>query len=234
MSSLNSQQVFNFTLVPANTFETFYARDSIFIDVLKSIAEGTHNERQVLIWGAEGTGKTHLLQAICHAAQSVKHRAMYVPLSQCLQYDVSFMEGLYALDILCIDDIHMLAGKSNWETALFNLINQMRENDSTLVLSSQLSPAENIFELADLNSRSVWGPVYKLPRINDDELDQVLSLHASKSGLVVPDEVNSYLLSRFKRELPKLVQALELLSQASLQQQRKITIPFVKSVLDIS
>jgi DnaA family protein len=234
MSSVNSQQVFNFNLVSANTFETFYARDSVFIDLLKSIATRDHSEKQVFIWGPEGTGKTHLLQAICHAAQNADQRSMYVPLAKCLTHEASFLEDLNMLDILCIDDIHLVAGKSEWETALFNLINQIRVSDSTIVIASENSTAENIFELPDLNSRSVWGPVYKLPRVSDDELGDVMSMHARKSGLVVSDEVKNFLLARYQRDLPKLVQALEKLSHASLQEQRKVTIPFVKKVLAIN
>ena len=234
MSSLNSQQVFNFNLVPAHTFDTFYAKDPIFIDILKGIATGDHNEQQVFIWGSEGTGKTHLLHAICHTAHSNDQRVMYVPLAESLSYEAEFIRGLHLLDIVCIDDIHLLTGKSEWEVALFHLINQTRMSNSTLIISSENSPAENIFELQDLNSRSVWGPVYKLPKIRDDELGDVINLHAKSNGLIVSDEVKNFLLSRCQRELPKLVQALEKLSHSSLQEQRKLTIPFVKRVLEIS
>ena len=233
MSSANPQQVFNFTLIPANTFETFYTKDPALVEILENIASRELNEPQIFLWGERSTGKTHVLQAICHIAHNSGQRMMYMPLAEILNYGPESLEGLHSLDIVCIDDIHLIAHKKEWELALFNLINQLRASNTIIVISSQQSPAENAFDLADLNSRSVWGPVYKLPQLNDSEIKDALNLHAKTSGLKISDDVGNYLLTRYQRDLLTLVQAIEKLNQSSLQEQRKITIPFVKKVLAI-
>ena len=233
MTVINPQQVFNFALIPDNTFETFYTKDPALIDILVNIASRKLDEPQIYLWGENGTGKTHVLQAICHVAQNAGLRMIYLPIAEILSYGAHSLDGLDSLDIVCIDDIHLIAHKKQWELALFNLINHLRLRNATLVISSQQSPAEKIFDLADLNSRSVWGPVYNLPRLNDSEFKEALSLHAKTSGLQLTDEVINFLLTRKKRDLPILLQAIEKLNQSSLQEQRKITIPFVKKILAI-
>lgn len=233
MSSSISQQVFDFNLIPENTIETFYTKDSALINVLKNAAARELNELQLFFWGGVGSGKTHLLQAVCHIAQNKKFRVIYLPMSDVFSYSPEVLKDLNALDIVCIDDVHLISQRKKWEIALFDLINQMRAAESLIVMSSCQSPSEDIFDLADLNSRSTWGPVYKLPQLNDDDLKQVLMLHAKKSGLELSDEVCNYLLTRHKRDLSLLVKVLDKLNRLSLREQRKITIPFVKQVLSI-
>ncbi|MEM8845431.1 MAG: DnaA regulatory inactivator Hda [Pseudomonadota bacterium] len=233
MSSSISQQVFDFNLIPENTIETFYTKDSALINVLKNAAARELNELQLFFWGGVGSGKTHLLQAVCHIAQNKKFRVIYLPMSDVFSYSPEVLKDLNALDIVCIDDVHLISQRKKWEIALFDLINQMRAAESLIVMSSCQSPSEDIFDLADLNSRSTWGPVYKLPQLNDDDLKQVLMLHAKKSGLELSDEVCNYLLTRHKRDLSLLVKVLDKLTRLSLREQRKITIPFVKQVLSI-
>ena len=233
MSSVNPQQVFNFRLIPANTFETFYTQDPTLVDLLKKIASRELCEPQIFIWGGRGTGKTHVLQATCHVAQNSGQRMMYMPIAEIINYGPSILDDLHSLDILCIDDVHLIAHKKEWEIALFNLINQLRVSNTAIIISSRQSPVDDIFGLADLNSRSTWGPVYKLLQLNDEEIKKTLNLYVDKSGLILSEEVCNFLLTRFKRDLPILIQAVEKINQSSLQEQRKITIPFVKKILVI-
>ena len=130
--------------------------------------------------------------------------------------------------MVCIDDVHVIANKPEWENALFNFINQQRDQDTVLVFSSVNSPTENIFSLPDLNSRAVWGPVYKLNALMDEDLDIALQLHAKSRGLDITIEVQNYILTHYQRDISFIVDVLEKLDKASLQEQRKVTIPFFK------
>ena len=163
MNSEHQQQVFNLQLSLANTFETFYTdANEALVNQLQVIARGEQPELQVFVWGANNTGKTHLLQAVCHLASQCQQRTIYIPLAKLPLHDPEIIQGFESMDIICIDDVHLLAKNDPWEKALFNFINQVRAQNATIIISSQQNPAQNIFQLTDLNSRAVWGPVYKL------------------------------------------------------------------------
>ena len=235
MDSINSQQILNLQLASANTFETFHSGlDQTLISVLQSVAVGVLEEPQIFLWGSESTGKTHILQAMCHLATQSRKRVMYIPLQQLATHDPESIAELQDLDLICIDDAQVIVKNAMWEKALFNFINHHREQKTTIVISSLMPPSDSLFNLPDLNSRSVWGPVYKLNPLKEDELDVALQLHAKARGLEISIEVQSYLLSRYQRDISSLVNIIERLDTASLQEQRKITIPFLKKVLTAS
>lgn len=232
MSSTHTQQALNLQLTQANTFETFYAGvDPTLISVLKNVATGVLEEPQIFLWGAANTGKTHLLQAMCHVAALSNKRAIYLPLNKLIQQPPSSIDDLQDMQLICIDDVHFIAGKPQWEKALFNLINHHRAHEATLIISSVHVPTENIFDLADLNSRTVWGPVYKLSPIDEDRLDDALLFLAQVRGLELPAEVRKFLLTRYQRDVLTLVSTIEALDKASLEEQRKVTVPFLKKVM---
>ena len=232
MTKSNPQQVFNLQLAPAYTFATFYdEKVKSLTTSLQQLVSYDAKELQFYIWGSDGVGKTHLLQAICHLFNDNNLRAIYIPLNEVMDKDSSLVSGLDSMDLVCLDNIDCVSGKPDWEQALFNLINQLRARKIPIVLSANSSPANNIFDLADLNSRLGWGQVYQLPGLLEGELDEALCLHAKARGIEVPKVVRNYLFKHVRRDASTLVEILEILDYASLQEQRKITLPFLKQVL---
>ncbi len=106
----------------------------------------------------------------------------------------------------------------------------MRQSGSSIVTASQKNPSA-LDLLPDLVSRLVWGPVLRLLVIGDLLLADALAERAKALGLAMPTEVVHYLLSRYPREIGSLFAALTALDHASLVEQRRLTVPFVKSVL---
>jgi DnaA family protein len=100
-----------------------------------------------------------------------------------------------------------------------------------LYVSAKSSPASLNIKLADLISRLNWGPVYQLQVLEDADKVQAMQQRADQRGFELPDEVANYLLSRYPRDLHSLFALLDRLDFASLQAQRRLTIPFVKSHL---
>ena len=232
MNTSNTQQTLNLQLTQDNTFETYYpGPDSTLVSVLKNVASGVLEEPQIFLWGVASTGKTHVLQAMCRIAAESHKRTMYIPLKELISQDPSSIAELQDLDLVCIDDVHVIAKNTQWEQALFNFINHHRAQKTTIVISSLSTPTDNLFDLPDLNSRAVWGPVYKLTPLNEEQLEQALLLHEKAYGLELTDEVRHYLMTRYQRDVPTLVGMLDVLDKASLQEQRKITIPFLKKTL---
>ena len=123
-------------------------------------------------------------------------------------------------------------GNAEWEVAIFDLINRVRETGRTLlIMSADQSPVNLPVQLPDLASRLTWGEVYQLAPLNDKQKIDVLQKAAYQRGIELPDETANFLFKRLERDMKTLFNALEKLDQASLQAQRKLTIPFVKEIL---
>lgn len=213
------------------TFENFaYPEKHPLLSLLQEMARG-RGESILYLWGAEGCGKTHLLQATCHRAALHGTSIVYLPLRELLQYGIEVLQGMEAHDLLCIDDIDAIAGNQEWEHQLFALFNRMRDRNARLITSAHASPTETGIRLPDLVSRLSWGPVFHLALLSDTEKLRALQLRAGTRGLELPEEVGRYLLRYYPRDLQIQFELLDRLDQASLVQQRKLTVPFVRDVL---
>ena len=100
-------------------------------------------------------------------------------------------------------------------------------------MSADQSPVNLPVQLPDLASRLTWGEVYQLAPLNDKQKIDVLQKAAYQRGIELPDETANFLFKRLERDMKTLFNALEKLDQASLQAQRKLTIPFVKEILSL-
>ena len=139
-------------------------------------------------------------------------------------------DGLEQLELICLDDIDALLVDAAWETALFDLINRVRDNNNRLIMGSSLPPEEAFVKLPDLRSRLSWGPVFQLQELSDKEKYQALRYRARQSGLELPENVADYLMQRYPRDMSGLFERLAMLDKASMAMQRRLTIPFLKSV----
>lgn len=183
-------------------------------------------EAFVYLWGARGTGRTHLLQAACHAA--VGDAAAYLPLAQHRDLSPELLEGLEHTALVCLDDIDAIVGIEPWELGLFHLYNRLRESGTRLLVAADRAPAALALRLPDLTSRLGWGPVFQLHALTDTDKLAALQLRARGRGLELPDDVGHYLLRRCPRDMHSLFHVLDVLDRAALAAQRRLTIPFVR------
>lgn len=186
------------------------------------------------LWGPAATGKTHLLQASCARAGAAGRTAAYFPMSQYEQFDPGALAGCEQLDLVCIDDVHSVAGEPEWERSLFVLYNAMQENQRRLVLASSRAPAAVDWRLADLGSRMSASLVFQLRGLSEEEQADVLRVRARARGLELQEEAAGYLLRRLPRDLRSLCELLEKLDTASLAANRRLTVPFIREVLERS
>lgn len=237
MINLPQQLSLSVNLNDDATFENFYApaqtHNAMVVQGLREQVNGT-GEAFIYLWGAPGCGLTHLLQAACHQAQKAGLAVQYLPLRDLVGYapDELFV-GLEDLDLVCLDCLPTIAGRSDWELAIFNLYNRLREQGKCLLVAAEHSPRELAISLDDLRSRLQWGITYQVHSLSDDDKQQALQLRARARGLELGDEVAQYIIQRLPRDTNELFWQLQRLDHASLAEQRKLTIPFVKKVLAI-
>ena len=181
------------------------------------------------LWGPRGSGKTHLLQAVCAAAGEA---AAYFPLDRSLALPPEALSGFERTRVLCVDDADEVAGDPAWEKALFRLFNDAAELRTRLVFAATVPPRQAEWSLEDWRSRAGACVVYQLRELDDEGRIEALRLRAAQRGLQLPYETSEYLLKRVPRDLPSLFDILDRLDQASLAAQRRLTIPFIRDALE--
>jgi DnaA-homolog protein len=212
-------------------FETFLpARNAEALAHAQRVAAGGPAG---LTWlcGPHGAGKTHLLQAACALAGS-HARAGYVPLAEVAALGVGVLEGLPQLECLCLDDIDAVIGRDDWERGIFALLRELQDAGGSLIAAAQAPPALLAFALPDLGSRCAAGAVLQLRLLDEAEQGQALQLRARVRGFELPDETLQWLLRRFPRDMASLYGLLDTLDEAALVAQRRLTIPFIREVLN--
>lgn len=199
------------------------------VGALRQQAAGT-GEAIIYLYGAPGAGKSHLLQACCHLAGS---GSLYLPLGELADYSPEeVLHRIETLSLVCLDDVDSVLGRADWELALFNLFNGARQQGCALLVAGNAAPRALAVDLPDLRSRLGWGIVYHLAQATDEEKIAILQFRASRRGLSLSSEVCNFIVSRAARDMNALLDLLETLDNASLVEQRALSIPFVKGVLD--
>ncbi len=180
------------------------------------------------LWGSHGSGKTHLLQAVCAAAQT----AAYLPLELSSALPPAALVGFETCRVLCLDDVDAVAGDLIWEQALFRLFNEASEMGTRMIFAAGAAPRQLAWSLDDWRSRAAACVVYQLRDLDDAGRIEALRLRAAQRGLQLPQETSEYLLRRTPRDLPSLFELLDHLDEASLIAQRRLTIPFIRDALE--
>lgn len=215
-------------------FDNFEVGENLqLLEKLKTI--NTHDFCYYL-WGAQSSGKTHLLNALCQYFQEMRkaenksNHLAYLSLAQPFMYTVEILEGLEAYPLVCIDNVDQIFANSEWELALFKLFNQLRDRDGILVLSAASPLSEYSIQLPDLKSRLSSALVFQIKPLDDESKARLLQQMARERGIKLEAEVIEFILNRGSRSMSELINLLDTLDQESLKQKRMITIPFVKSI----
>ncbi len=213
------------------TFENFFvASNRQLVNKLQQLND--LSEQLIYIWGSEGSGKTHLAQALSHSANIHQQLAIYLPLTEpALMPEV--LNGMSEMDLVCIDDLNHVESNPNWEVALFDLYNDILLKQKNLVIFSDKAPLVSEIMLADLKSRLSAMEVYQLEPLSDDEKISLIEHRAKNRGLNLSTDVIQFVMSRKSRSVNDLIEVLDKLDKASIELKRKITIPLVKSLLNL-
>lgn len=222
-----------FHLKEAVSFDNFcMGRNRELISALKQSASGT-GEQVIYIAGKHGQGMSHLLKSCCHYAYQHQVSSAYLPLNQLITLSKEILIGYENLKLICVDDLQSIAGHEEWEEAFFHLYNRIYDAGGHIVIGGKALPKSLGFKLQDVTSRLSWGVTYHLYPLSDTEKLSILISRATERGMVLSEEVANYMLTHCPRHMSTLIAALDVLDQASLAAKRKLTIPFVKEILEI-
>lgn len=199
------------------------------LEALKSVLQG--KDSLLFLSGPEGSGKTHLLNALCLDARERGMTAFHAGLRSMPAGSQALLEGLENVDLVCIDDLHSMAGHAGWEEALFHCLNRIRSTHGRVVLTSRPRLSAVPLMLPDLVSRLQWGLRLQLQVLEDADKICVLDRHAASLGIQIPEEVGRYLIRHCSRNMSKLLHTIEQLQQAAFTSKRRITVPLLRELL---
>ena len=241
------QLPFDFSVSENFSFSDFLVSDKN-VELLELLGNfSAHDDVITFIWGNKGVGKSHLLQALCYANDNANKNAiknidavnkeqslqyLYLPMRKIKLFGPEVFGSLHHMDVICIDDFDAVIGDKEWEISLFEFFNRSREQGVKLLVSAENSPRGLPFSLPDLASRMSWGVIYQLHELNDEEKISALDRRAREKHMPLDAEVLQYIYMRHSRDLQSLLIVLDKLDQLSLVEKRRLTIPFVKKVMD--
>jgi len=212
-------------------FDSFVAGANLAaVEQLRALARGA-SAGVYWLSGAQGVGKTHLLQATCAMASSAGADTAYLPLSQLVALGPETLEGWHSSRVMALDDLAAVAGRRDWEQGLFRLYREAEERGAALLASAAAPPLLLNFSLPDLASRFAAATLLPLRPLDESEQRQALRLRARARGLELPEETALYLQRRFRRDLATLYELLDAIDEAALQAQRRLTVAFIRQVL---
>jgi DnaA family protein len=227
-----SQLVLGVKLRDDARFDNFHGdRNTDAAKRLEAVCHQPAGVPVVVLCGDSDTGKSHLLQAVCHYSENQGKAAVCISIAELQPFGPGALSGLEAHEVICLDDLDRIAGDRVWEEAIFHLYNRIQDQGGLLMVSLSDLPGNLPFELPDLVSRLSHGLTIQLGIYRDEDRLKILRARAEKRGLVMADDVAGYIMRRAPRRLGDLLGILDILDENSLQAQRRLTIPFVKTVM---
>lgn len=218
-------------LRPSSVFSSYHAGPNAAVVAALQDLQRLGPSPVVFLYGMSGTGKSHLLQALCARAGEQRQPAAYLPMRELCELGPDILAGTERLSLVCLDDVGTVLPQMEWNRVLFNLHRELEERGGKLILADVQPPAAIACALRDLSSRIMAGTVLRLQSLPESGQMAALRLHAEQRGLELPDEVGQYLLRRLPRDLHALCIFLDELDLAALTAQRRLTVPFVRQVL---
>ncbi|GAA3932911.1 DnaA regulatory inactivator Hda [Luteimonas lutimaris] len=182
--------------------------------------------------GAPASGKTHLALAACAAAEAAGRRVAYLPLPAAAGRMREALDALQDNDFIALDGLDAVAGLRDDEVALFAFHNRARDAGTAVLYTARVAPDALPLALPDLRSRLSQCTRIVLAPLDDDGRREVLRLRARRRGLSIDEAAIDWLLRRVDRDLSSLAALFDRLDRASLAAQRRITVPFLREVLE--
>jgi len=192
------------------------------------------NHRWIYWWGLEGSGRTHLLEAMANNAESAGLESFSLNPNEPISW-ISLEEKMGALEqseapsIITVDDVDRLDDRL--VGALFRIMNGVQASKNIHILMAGKAAPANLDLREDLRTRLGWGLVFQTQLLDDDEKIQALEQAAKARGLVLSSDVLPWLFNRFYRDMPNLMALIDALDAYSLETKRAVTLPLVRELL---
>jgi DnaA family protein len=182
----------------------------------------------LFLYGAPGSGRSHLLQAACRFVSEEDRLSVYVPAGE-PSISRELISQLDPESTVCIDDLDHVVGDMHWEESILEVHERLLSGNGRLLLAALQPPRVLGLLLPDLATRLAAGAVYRIQPLTERELPRAMQLRAQRRGLELPDEVVEYLMRRVPRNSEAIFDLLDRVDEAAFAQKRRLTIPFIRA-----
>ena len=229
------QLIFPFQINQKASFDSFFCSpDNQNLMTRLADIVSSPDTSELIIHGEDGSGKSFLMQAICNELSSAEKKFAFIPMKKAFNMGVEIFQNLGSLDAVCIDDLQLILANQDWETALFNLINECQQSSCSLMLS--LGGTQHLDEsviLPDLLSRIKRMEFIALHAVQDEFFNQAINFVAQQLDIKIEEAELEFLLKHQTRMFSLLVENIITLDNQAASLKRKITIPLIKETLSI-
>jgi len=215
---------------PDQRFDGFVGAPAGAVAQIEALAAG-HGRDWLYLVGGPAAGKTHLALSACAAAEAAGRRSAYLPLPAAAGRVRGALDALQDNDFIALDGLDAIAGARDDEVALFDFHNRARDAGTAVLYTARVAPDAVPLVLPDLRSRLSQCTRIALAPLDDAGRREVLRLRARRRGLSIDEAAIDWLLRRVDRDLSSLAALLDRLDRASLAEQRRLTVPFLRQVL---
>ena len=228
------QLIFPFQINQKASFDSFFCSpDNQNLMTRLADIVSSPDTSELIIHGEEGSGKSFLMQAICNELSSAEKQFAFIPMKKAFNMGVEIFQNLGSLDAVCIDDMQLILANQDWETALFNLINECQQSNCSLMLSlGGTQPLDESVILPDLLSRIKRMEFIALHAVQDEFFNQAIDFVAQQLDIKIEEAELEFLLKHQTRIFSLLVENIITLDNQAASLKRKITIPLIKETLN--
>ena len=218
----------NFSFCNTKTLDNYISENNDhLIETLKQFANNNHGQL-IYLFGDKSTGKSHLCKAVFNIIKDTK---TYID-----QHNFEILDDIDIQNInyLIIDDFEIILEKGNTEDKLFYYINEFILSKKSLLISSVMPTEQIDFSKNDLRSRLTSNLIFNIREISDDRKIEVLKKITEDIGWMIEENVCQYIMNHYQRDLFFLCNVLKSLDKSSLALKKKVTVPFVKGIIERS
>ena len=234
-------------LNPIYTFENFLEGDSNRLARNAGIAvankPGGTSFNPLLIFGGVGLGKTHLAHAI---GVDIKDKypektVLYISAEKFTQQYIEsvkknnrndFIHFYQIIDVLIIDDVQFLSGKSGTQDVFFHIFNHLHQNGKQVILTSDKAPVDMQDIEQRLLSRFKWGLSAELQKPDFETRVSIVKNKLYRDGVEMSEDVIEYVAKNIKTNVRELEGAIiSLIAQSSFNK-KEITLGLAKEIVE--
>ena len=195
------------------------------------VADPLQHTTPTYIWGAPGSGRTYLLQAVMQELQNQGLSVGWLDANTvCADMPLPFDERWSAVVLDDVDRYNV----AQQHTAFNWFVHAKAPADGQVrwVVAAGAMPVTDLPLREDLRTRLGWGQSYAIHPLREEDVRQALRQAAHARGLELHDDVLNYMLTRFSRDLGNLSRLLDRLDNYSLETRRALTVPLLKQMLN--
>jgi len=197
----------------------------------------------LLVFGGVGLGKTHLAHAIGVEIKDKypERTVLYISAEKFTQQYIEsvkkntrndFIHFYQLIDVLIIDDVQFLSGKSGTQDVFFHIFNHLHQNGKQVILTSDKAPVDMQDIEQRLLSRFKWGLSAELQTPDYETRISILNNKLYRDGVEMPEEIVEYVAKHIKTNIRELEGAIISLIAQSTLNKREVTIELAQQVVE--